>query len=79
MISVPDNILFPSNESSQDVNSYNIYYNAVHPNMMFNRQQVLSKVPFLFEQIYDSMEDNVFNHIMFYSGIKMYYDNTVLS
>lgn len=78
MISVPDNILFPSNEPSQDVNSYNIYYNAVHPNMMFNRQQVLNKVPFLFEQIYDSMEDNVFNHIMFYSGIKMYYDNTIL-
>ena len=79
MISIPDKIIFPSTENSCDVNNYNIYYNAVHPSMMFNKDKVLNNVPFLFEQIYDSMEDNVFNHIMFYSGnIKIYYDNNVL-
>ena len=79
MISVPDNIIFPSTEDSGDVTNYNIYYNAVHPCMMFNKDKVLNNVPFLFEQIYDSMEDNVFNHIMFYSGnIKMYYDDKIL-
>ena len=76
---VPDNIIFPSTEDSGDVTNYNIYYNAVHPCMMFNKDKVLNNVPFLFEQIYDSMEDNVFNHIMFYSGnIKMYYDDKIL-
>ena len=46
---------------------------------MFNREHVLNAVPFLFEQIYDSMEDNVFNHIMFHCGhLRMWYDNNVL-
>ena len=79
MISNPDRIVFPGIDESQDINNYNIYYDAVHPCMMFNKDKVLNNVPFLFEQIYDSMEDNVFNHIMYYSGnVKMYYDNNVM-
>ena len=75
----PSNIIFPGIFDSEEVNDYNLHYKANHPSQMFNREHVLNAVPFLFEQIYDSMEDNVFNHIMFYSGnLKMWYDNNIL-
>jgi len=79
MKAFPSNIIFPGDIPSGQVTKKDIYYKACHPSMMFNREQVLSHVPFLFEQIYDSMEDNVFNHIIFYDSLLgMYYDNTVL-
>ena len=79
MKAIPSNIIFPGELPSGKVTKEDIYYKASHPSMMFNRETVLSKVPFLFEQIYDSMEDNIFNHIMFYDAqLSMYYDNNVL-
>jgi glycosyltransferase involved in cell wall biosynthesis len=78
MVSDPYGIIFPHNFESGKVTKNNLNYYANHPSQMFKRHKVLTSVPFLFEQIYDSMEDNVFNHIMFYSGIRMYYDNEVL-
>ena len=75
----PTNIIFPGVFESEEINDYNLHYKANHPSQMFNREKVLGAVPFLFEQIYDSMEDNVFNHIMYYSGkLKMWYDNNIL-
>ena len=75
----PSGIIFPGVFESAEVTADNVYYKANHPSQMFNREHVLNAVPFLFEQIYDSMEDNVFNHIMFYCGnIKMWYDNNIL-
>lgn len=79
MKAFPSNIIFPGNLPSGKVTSDDIYYKACHPSMMFNREFILSSAPFLFEQIYDSMEDNIFNHIMFYDCLaSIYYDNTVL-
>ena len=79
MITNPYRIVFPNNEDSCEVNTKNLNYAACHPSQMFNRERVLESVPFLFEQIYDSMEDNVFNHIMFHSGhLRMWYDNHIL-
>lgn len=75
----PSGIIFPGVFESEAVTNGNLHYKANHPSQMFNREHVLNAVPFLFEQIYDSMEDNVFNHIMFYCGnIKMWYDNNIL-
>lgn len=75
----PSGIIFPGVFESEAVTTGNLHYKANHPSQMFNREHVLNAVPFLFEQIYDSMEDNVFNHIMFHCGnIKMWYDNNVL-
>ena len=56
----------------------NIHYLAFHPCQMFNREIVLNKVPYLFENCYDSMEDSIFNHVMFYHHVNMYYDNKIL-
>ena len=50
--------------TSTDINKYNCHYLGHHPSQMFNRVRVLLKVPYLFEQVYDSMEDNIFNHII---------------
>ena len=75
----PSGIIFPGVFESEDVTADNLHYKANHPSQMFNREHVLNAVPFLFEQIYDSMEDNVFNHIMFHCGhLKLWYDNNVL-
>ena len=75
----PTNIIFPGVFESEAVTAGNLHYKANHPSQMFNREHVLNAVPFLFEQIYDSMEDNVFNHIMFHCGhLRMWYDNNVL-
>ena len=75
----PSNIIFPGIFDSEAVTAGNLHYKANHPSQMFNREHVLNAVPFLFEQIYDSMEDNVFNHIMFHCGhLKMWYDNEIL-
>lgn len=79
MKAVPSNIIFPGNLPSGKVTENDIYYKACHPSMMFKRVDIVEKAPFLFEQIYDSMEDNVFNHIMFYDiQASFYYDNNVL-
>ena len=70
--------VWPSTEKSQIIAFDKIHYLGFHPCQMFNKKKVLSKVPFLFEQIYDSMEDSLFNHIMFFYGVKMYFDNNIL-
>ncbi len=78
-LSYPDYIIFPFIGDSSDVEDDSYYYKMLHPTMMLNRCNVLNKVPFLFEQIYDSMEDSVFNAIMFHHGIrKIRYDNKIL-
>lgn len=71
-----DNYIFPSSSESCDINDNNLY-NVNHPCSMF-RKSIINKVPFLFSQLYDSMEDCIFNFICFYYGIKMYYDNSIM-
>jgi len=78
MVSDPYGIIFPHPFESGDVNANNVSYYCMHPSQMFKLEKVLNSVPFLFEQIYDSMEDAIFNYIMFHNGIRMYYDNKVL-
>ena len=78
-LSYPDYIIFPWTGESCDVEDENYYYKMLHPTMMLNRSNILNKVPFLFEQIYDSMEDTIFNTIMYYHGVKkIRYDNKIL-
>lgn len=72
-------IVYPAyNQDSQYITKSNIHYLAFHPCQMFNREIVLNKVPYLFENCYDSMEDSIFNHVMFYHHVNMYYDNKIL-
>ena len=79
MISDVTKTIFPFNGESCDVEPGHFHYKANHPSMMFDKNKVLKTVPFLFEQIYDSMEDNVFNHVMFWcGGLKFRYDNKIL-
>lgn len=78
MITDDDHIIFPSTESSHEANEKNFAWSTLHPCMMLNRENVLNTVPFLFSQIYDSMEDAVFNQIMYNYGIRMWYDSEIL-
>jgi len=78
MVSDPYGIIFPHNFESNEPNNSNLHYYCNHPCQMFKRQKVLNSVPFLFEQIYDSMEDTIFNYIMYYSGIKMFFSKDIL-
>ena len=78
MITDDNHIIFPTTEKSHEVTEHNIGWSTMHPCMMLNRMNVLNKVPFLFSQIYDSMEDCVFNFIMFHYGVKMWYDSKIL-
>ena len=79
MIRKHDLQIFPNNfKESQEVKSDNIHYCTNHPCSMFNKENVLNKIPFLFSQFYDSYEDCVFHYICFYNGVKMYYDNKIL-
>lgn len=78
MLRENDNCIFPVNsKEGYEVNNTNIYYSVNHPCYMF-RKSVIDKVPFLFCQLYDSSEDCVMNHIMYYYGVKFWYDPTVL-
>ena len=72
-------IVYPAyNQESQYITEHNVHYLAFHPCQMFNKEIVLNKVPYLFENCYDSMEDSIFNHVMFYHHVNMYYDNKLL-
>ena len=76
---IDDNhIISPVHETNQYINKHNVHYLAFHPCQMFNRELVMNKVPYLFENCYDSMEDSIFNHIMFYHNVIMFYDNNIL-
>ena len=79
VITDDNHIIFPTNtKNSYEVTADNLAYSTMHPCMMLNRKAVLDKVPFLFSQVYDSMEDCVFNFIMFYYGVRMWYDSRIL-
>lgn len=78
MITDDNHIIFPTTQSSHDVDEHNIAWSTMHPCMMLDKNKVLSKVPFLFSQIYDSMEDAVFNFIMYHYGVKMWYDSNIM-
>lgn len=79
MIRKYDLQIFPNNfKESQEVQPDNISYCTNHPCSMFNKENVLSKIPFLFSQFFDSYEDCIFHYICFYNGVKMYYDNEIL-
>lgn len=78
MITDDNHIIFPTTEQSHEVEEHNIGWSTMHPCMMLNKNKVLSKVPFLFSQIYDSMEDAIFNFIMYHSGVKMWYDSNIM-
>lgn len=78
MILDDTHVIFPSLEESHEVHDYDIGYSCMHPSMMLDKDAVLNKVPFLFSQIYDSMEDAVFNFIMYHYGVKMWYDSNIL-
>lgn len=77
MESNPKHITLPGMFSSQRIEGWNLNYLGNHPCMMMKTNS-LSKVKMRFSQIYDSIEDSVFNYIMFYSGLIMFYDDTVL-
>lgn len=77
MESNPKHITLPGIFPSQRIESWNLNYLGNHPCMMMKTNS-LSKVKMHFSQIYDSIEDNVFNYIMFHSGLIMFYDETVL-
>lgn len=78
MIRYTDNVIFPNNYISKEVEASDVHFMVNHPCYMFNKENVLDKLPFYFCQMYDSMEDAVMNHIMFYYGVKMYFDKTIL-
>ena len=79
VITDDNHIVFPTNVTeSYEVTAKNLAYSTMHPCMMLNRKNVLAKVPFLFSQVYDSMEDCVFNFIMFYYGVTMWYDCNIM-
>lgn len=77
MESNPKHITLPGIFPSQRIESWNLNYLGNHPCMMMKTNS-LSKVKMYFSQIYDSIEDSVFNYIMFHSGLIMFYDDTVL-
>lgn len=77
MESNPKHIILPGMHPSQHIEGWNLNYLGNHPVMMMKTSS-LSKVKMHFSQIYDSIEDNVFNYIMFYSGLIMFYDETIL-
>lgn len=77
MESNPKHITLPGMFSSQRIEGWNLNYLGNHPCMMVKTNS-LSKVKMRFSQIYDSIEDSVFNYIMFHSGLIMFYDETVL-
>ena len=77
MESNPKHITLPGMFPSQRIESWNLNYLGNHPCMMMKTNS-LSKVKMHFSQIYDSIEDSVFNYIMFHSGLIMFYDETVL-
>lgn len=77
MESNPKHITLPGIFPSQRIESWNLNYLGNHPCMMMKTNS-LSKVKMHFSQIYDSIEDSVFNYIMFHSGLIMFYDETVL-
>ena len=79
MIRMYDMTVFPNNfKESHKVDKDTIHYCTNHPVSMFNKDNVLNKIPFLFSQFYDSYEDCIFHYICFYNGVKMYYDNKIL-
>jgi glycosyltransferase involved in cell wall biosynthesis len=78
MMTDDNHIIFPQVCNSHEVQEYEVHVSVMHPSYMLNKQNVLNKVPFLFSQIYDSMEDAVFNQIMYHYGVKMWYDENVL-
>ena len=79
VITDDNHIIFPTNVTySYEVTANNLAYSTMHPCMMLNKKEVMSKVPFLFSQVYDSMEDCVFNFIMFYYGVTMWYDCNIM-
>ena len=77
MMTDDNHIIFPQVCNSHEVQEYEVHVSVMHPSYMLNKQNVLNKVPFLFSQIYDSMEDAVFNQIMYHYGVKMWYDENV--
>lgn len=77
MESNPKHITLPGIFPSQRVEGWSLNYLGNHPCMMMKTNS-LSKVKMRFSQIYDSIEDSVFNYIMFHSGLIMFYDETVL-
>ena len=62
-----DLVIFPNDfQPSQEVHKDNIHYCTNHPCSMFNKEKVLSKIPFLFSQFYDSYEDCIFHYMCFF-------------
>ena len=78
MMTDDNHIIFPQVSKSHEVTENEVHVAVMHPSYMLNKKNVLSKVPFLFSQIYDSMEDAVFNQIMYHYGVKMWYDSNIL-
>ena len=73
-----NNYIWPGSSESKDIDKWTIHYLGHHASQMFNKEKVLNKVPFLFEQCYDGMEDMIFNFIMFYHGCKMRYEDKII-
>lgn len=73
-----NNYVWPGESESKDIDKSTIHYLGHHATQMFNKENVFNKVPFLFEQCYDGMEDMIFNYIMFYHGCKMRYENKII-
>lgn len=78
MITDDNHIIFPQVANSHEVKEDEVHVSVMHPSYMFNKNNVINKIPFLFSQIYDSMEDAVFNQIMWHYGVKMWYDNNIM-
>lgn len=73
-----DKQVFPNSyDISQEITLSTVGYLGNHNCCMF-RRDIINKVPFLFQQYYNYIEDLVFNYHLFVHGIKMYYDNTIL-
>ena len=73
-----DKQVFPNSyDLSQELTLQNCGYLGNHNCCMF-RRSIINKIPFLFQQYYDYIEDLVFNYLICSYGIKMYYDNTIL-
>ena len=78
MMTDDNHIIFPQCAKSHEVTEKEVHVSVMHPAYMMNKIAVLNKVPFLFSQIYDSMEDAVFNQIMWHYGVKMWFDEHVM-
>ena len=73
-----DKQVFPNSyDLSQELTLQNCGYLGNHNCCMF-RRSIINKIPFLFQQYYDYIEDLVFNYLICSYGIKMYYDSTIL-